>query len=154
MLKVSGGKSGFREGYLVMRGKWKKGFKRDIWEVLLWCSGLRIRLQGIPLVAEQKRVQLVTMRMQIWSLATLSGRGSGIAVRCGVGRRHGLDPTLLWLWCRSKAVVLIWLLAYELLYAGGTALKKKKKKKNVTSAARVTSEAQVQSLAQDSGLKY
>ena len=22
---------------------------------------------------------------------------------CGAGRRHGLDPTLLWLWCRQAA---------------------------------------------------
>ena len=26
---------------------------------------------------------------------------------CGVGRRHGLDPLLLWLWCRPAAVALI-----------------------------------------------
>ena len=25
------------------------------------------------------------------------GQGSGVAVSCGVGRRHGLDLTLLWL---------------------------------------------------------
>ena len=27
----------------------------------------------------------------------------GIAVSCGVGRRRGLDPALLWLWCRLVA---------------------------------------------------
>ena len=57
---------------------------------------------------------------------------------CGVDHRHGLDPTLLWLWCRPAATALIGLLAWELPYAMGTALKrenskkkkKKKKKKN------------------------
>ena len=28
---------------------------------------------------------------------SLSGSGSGVAVSCGVGRRRGSDPTLLWL---------------------------------------------------------
>ena len=32
---------------------------------------------------------------------------------CGVGRRHGSDPTLLWLWHRPAAVALIQLLTRE-----------------------------------------
>ena len=47
---------------------------------------------------------------------------------CGVGRRHGSDPTLLWLWCRPAAVALIQPLAWELPYATGVALKEKKRK--------------------------
>ena len=43
---------------------------------------------------------------------------------CGVGRRHGLDPVLLW--CRPAAVAPIQRLAWELLYAVGDVLKKKK----------------------------
>ena len=54
------------------------------------------------------------------------GRGSGIAVNCGVGYRHGLDPT--WLWCRLAAVALIGPLAWEPPDAMGVALKSKKKK--------------------------
>ena len=46
---------------------------------------------------------------------------------CGVGRRHGLDPMLLWLWCRPAAAALIQPLDLELPYAVGSALKKKKK---------------------------
>ena len=46
---------------------------------------------------------------------------------CGVGRRRGLDPVLLWLWCRLAAVALIQPLAWE-LQALGLALKKGKKK--------------------------
>ena len=48
---------------------------------------------------------------------------------CGVGLRHGLDPTLLWLWCRLAPVALIRPLAWELPHAPGVALKMKKRKK-------------------------
>ena len=68
------------------------------------------------------------MRIQVQSLALLSGRKSRIAVTCGVGRRCGSDPALLWLWCRPAAVALIQPLAWELPYAVGSALKRKKKK--------------------------
>ena len=30
-------------------------------------------------------------------------RGSGVAMSCGVGSRHGSAPELLWLWCRVAA---------------------------------------------------
>ena len=55
------------------------------------------------------------------------GQGSGIAMSCGVGRRRGLDPTLLCLWCRLAAVAPIQPLAWELLYAKGVDLKSKDK---------------------------
>ena len=42
----------------------------------------------------------------------------------------GLDPVLLWLWCRPAAVALIQSLAWECPYATDAALKKKKKKGN------------------------
>ena len=48
---------------------------------------------------------------------------------CGVGRRHGLDPTLLQLWHRLAAVAPIRPPAWELPYAMSAALKKAKKKK-------------------------
>ena len=35
------------------------------------------------------------------------GEGSGVAVSCGVGRRHGSDSVLLWLWKRPAAADLI-----------------------------------------------
>ena len=38
----------------------------------------------------------------------------GLAVSCGVGRRYGLDPTMLWLWCRPATSALIRPLAWEL----------------------------------------
>ena len=43
-----------------------------------------------------------------------------------VGCRRGLDPTVLWLWCRPTATTPIWPLAWELTRATGTALKRKK----------------------------
>ena len=42
---------------------------------------------------------------------------------CGVGQRCGLEPTLLWLWCRLAAAARIRPLAWELPYATGVALK-------------------------------
>ena len=48
---------------------------------------------------------------------------------CGVGRRHGTDPALLWLWCRVAATALIRPLVWELPCAANMALKRPKKKK-------------------------
>ena len=55
---------------------------------------------------------------------------------CGVGRRRGLDPELLWLWRRPVATAPIRTLAWEPPYAEGVApekakRQKKKKKKDV-----------------------
>ena len=61
-------------------------------------------------------------------VGSISGRALWV-VSCGVGHKHGLDPMLLWLWCRLAAVALIRSLAWELPYAMGAALKKKKRKK-------------------------
>ena len=47
---------------------------------------------------------------------------------CGVGRRCGSDPVLLWLWCRLAAIALIRTQAWEHPYDTGTALKGKKQK--------------------------
>jgi len=47
----------------------------------------------------------------------------------GVGRRHGLDPELLWLWHRLVATALIRPLAWEPPYAMSMALKDKRPKK-------------------------
>ena len=49
-----------------------------------------------------------------------------IAMRCGIGHRHGLDLALLWLWHRPAGVPMIRLLAWELPYATSAALKGKK----------------------------
>ena len=49
--------------------------------------------------------------------------GSGVAINCGVGHRHGLDPAWLWLWCRPGATAPIRPLAWEPPYAEGAVLK-------------------------------
>ena len=56
----------------------------------------------------------------------------GVAMSCGVGCRHGSDPTLLWLWCRPVATAPIGPLVWEPPYAVGVALKRQEKKKKVT----------------------
>ena len=48
---------------------------------------------------------------------------------CGVGHKHGSDPTLLWLQHRLAAIALIQPLDWEPPYAIGVALKEKKEKK-------------------------
>ena len=48
---------------------------------------------------------------------------------CGVGRRQGLDPVLLWLWRRLAATAAIRPLAWEPPYAAGVALEKVKRQK-------------------------
>ena len=53
-------------------------------------------------------------------------KGSGVAMSCGVGHRHGSDAELLWLWCRPVVTALIGPLAWTLPYATGAALKKLK----------------------------
>ena len=63
------------------------------------------------------------------------GEGSGVAMSCGVGHKHGSALALLWLQHRPAATALIRPLAWELPYAVGATLKKdkraKKKKKRL-----------------------
>ena len=47
---------------------------------------------------------------------------------CGVGRRHGSDPMLLWLWRRPAAAASIRPLAWEPPYATGVAQEMAKNK--------------------------
>ena len=48
---------------------------------------------------------------------------------CGVGRRHGSDLALLWLWRMLAAVALIRPLAWEPPYAEDVALKRERERK-------------------------
>ena len=48
---------------------------------------------------------------------------------CGVGRRRGWDPALLWLWCKLVAIAPIRALAWEPPYAAEAALEKRQKTK-------------------------
>ena len=73
-------------------------------------------LERDPVVAQWKRIQLVCLRMQVWTLTLLSG---SVIHRCCE------------LWCRPADLGPIWSLAWELSYAIVAALKKKQKNKVV-----------------------
>ena len=51
---------------------------------------------------------------------------------CGVGRGHGLDPVLLWLWRRPASTAPIGPLAWDPPYAASAALTKQKERKKKT----------------------
>ena len=69
------------------------------------------------------------MRLQVQSLTLLSGLRISVDVTCGAGHRLGLDPALLWLWCRPAATAPTGPLAWEPPYATGAALEKAKRRK-------------------------
>ena len=81
-------------------------------------------------MAQQKRIRLGTMRLQVRPLASLSTlRIWCVAMSCGVGHRRSLDLALLWLWRKSAATAQIGPLARELPCAVGAPQKTKDKKK-------------------------
>ena len=51
---------------------------------------------------------------------------------CGVGRKHGLDPKLLWLWRRPGTTAPIGPLAWEPPYAMGVDQEKAKRQKQTS----------------------
>ena len=53
-----------------------------------------------------------------------------LPVSCGTGHRHGSDPELLWLWCRTAATALIRTLAWEPPYAERAAQEMAKRQKH------------------------
>ena len=59
-------------------------------------------------MAQQKRIWLGTMKLQVQSLASLSGlRIWHCHELWYIGLRHGSDPALLWLRCRSNSKALL-----------------------------------------------
>ena len=85
---------------------------------------------GVPVVAQWKQIRLVSIRMRVWALASLSV--SGIQHCCELWYRSliGFGSMLLWQCLRLAAAAPIWSLAWELLYVVDAALKSKKKKKS------------------------
>ena len=70
---------------------------------------------GVPVVAQQKRIQLVSVSMWVPSLASLSGMGILYCHElCDASHKHGSDPALLWLWCWPAAIAPIQPLAWEI----------------------------------------
>ena len=84
---------------------------------------------GVPIVAQQKWIWLVSVRTQVWSLASISGLRTWHCGELWCRSRHSSDPTWLRLWHRPAAIAPIWPLAWESPYAAGVVLKDKKKKK-------------------------
>ena len=82
-----------------------------------------------PLWLSRLRTQLVSMRMQVRSLASLSGLRIQHCHELLYSSKTWLSLDLPLLWYRQAAFTLIQTLAWELPYAEGVALKKKKKKK-------------------------
>ena len=95
--------------------KWLQNTKKC--KILLsgyrWGLGTAIK-EEFPLWLSGLRTQLVSTRMQVWSLALLSG----LRIQCCLKllRRSGRssDLVLLWLWRRPATTVLIQPLAWEL----------------------------------------
>ena len=63
-----------------------------------------------------------------------------LPMSCGVGRRHGSDLALLWLWCRSAAVAPNQPLAWEPPYVTGMTLKRQKRLKKRKEKKRIRME--------------
>ena len=76
-------------------------------------------------MVQQKQTQLVSMRIQVRSLASLSGSGIQQCRGCAVGHRCGSDLVLLW--HRLATVAPIQPLAWEFPYATRVALKEERK---------------------------
>ena len=122
---------------MFSRHFWKKcancGKCVDYRKFICWqqekVSGFRNKVDGVPIVTQWKWIQLGTMRWRLRSLASLSGLRIRRCHELGVGRRHGSNLALLWLWRRPAATAPIGALAWEPPCAAGAALKRQKKKK-------------------------
>ena len=69
----------------------------------------------------------VTVRMRVQSLASFSGLRIWRCCKLSHRSQMGFGWVLLWLWCRPAGAAPIQLLAQELPYAAGAAIKRKKK---------------------------
>ena len=78
-------------------------------------------------MAQWKQIQLLSVRMWVRSLASLSGSGIWRCHELQCRSQTGLDPELLWPWCRPAATAPIGPITWEPPYAMGAPLKKKKK---------------------------
>ena len=89
----------------------------------LWQTCSKNDRMGTSVVAQRKQIWLGTKRLQVQSLASLSGLRIQRCPELWYSCRRSSDPALLWLWCRPAAVVLTGPLAWEPPYAASAALK-------------------------------
>ena len=80
--------------------------------------------QGLPVVAQRKRIRLVSMRLWAWSLASGIQHGHELWRRSQTRLRSCVAVAVVW--CGSCSSD--WPLAWELPYAARAALKSKTKK--------------------------
>ena len=83
---------------------------------------------GVPIVTQQNRIGLASMRMQVRTLALLSGLRTWHCRELWCRWQTWLGSGMVWLWHGLAAAALIGPLAWELPYAVGTALKRQKNK--------------------------
>ena len=72
----------------------------------------------------------------------------------GIGRRQGLDPESLWLWCRLADAVLIRPVAWESPYATNVALKSKQTNKQTKQNKKIPYASDVVLRKKDVGSRY
>ena len=85
-----------------------------------------------------KPIWLGTMKLQVWSLASLSGLRVWHCHELWCKLQSWLRSGIAVAWRRPSAIALIWPLAWELLYAVGVALKKKKSAKRKAQQPKTT----------------
>ena len=98
----------------------------DIWSYLTEFKTINI---GVPIMVQQKQIQLGTMRLQVQSLASLSGLRIWRCCELWCGSQMQLDLVLLQLWHRLAAVAQIRSLAWKPPYAESMAPRSKNKKR-------------------------
>ena len=76
--------------------------------VQFYQAELALREDGkeVPVVAQQVK-NPTSIYEDVGLIPSLARLGSGFALSCGVGRKCGSDPTLLWLWHRPVSAALI-----------------------------------------------
>ena len=90
---------------------------------LIWSQPSIKMILKVPIVAQQKQIRLISMRMQVQNLALL--KASGVAQSYSVGHTCISDLASLRLWRKPAATAPIEPLAWELSYATPVALKKR-----------------------------
>ena len=98
--------------------------ERVFWTWWQWIANKISWSWGVPIMALQKPIWLVSMRTQVQTLALFSGLRIWCCCDLFCRLQMQLRSGLLWLWCRPAATALIWLLTWELPYAVSAALKR------------------------------
>ena len=88
----------------------------------------KIQGWGVPIVAQRVK-NPTSIHEDAGPIPGLPRWVKDLAVSCGIGRRCGSDPELLWFGCSPAAAAPMQHLTWELPYATGEALKRKQTNK-------------------------